>query len=203
MNSSPLKSAALALVAAGLLIGVGMLIHPDDDDPASVTMSLWGTAHWLITVGAVLGLFGLTGLFATWLQTDGTLGLLAYVLTSVGMTLIVAFALFEAAVVAPIASLPEAAALLEEAGPIFGGPLGLVFLVTIAALGIGTLLLGFLLYRGRHVPPAAAMMVAVGGPLLSVSDWLPYVLDVASGVLLGLGLAWVGWVLWQRQTAAA
>ena len=152
MSSSRLiRPSGLALLLAGLLVAIPILFHPSDADPQAVLNSIWVPVHSLFVSGAVLMLFGLIGFYASQIERTGGLGLIGFILTFIGNALIVFVLALEAFVIPVIAANAAGQALLDPAGPLFGGLLGLVLLLMAGSFALGTILI-----RHRDLPRRGA-----------------------------------------------
>ena len=178
---------AVALVAAGCLMGIGFLIHPDDaSDPGVVGSGRWVVAHALLLAGAVPALLGLPAVRE---RAPGPIGLFGYLLTFSGLAVFIFVFALEALVVPVMWADGGARALLDASGPLFGGPLG-VFLTLIGiTTAIGLVALGTSVLRARALPSwiGIAFIVAAVTPLVPP---LPYALLLVGGI--GVGVAFVG-----------
>jgi hypothetical protein len=89
--------------------------------------------------------------------------------------------------------------LLDEAGPLFGGPLGLVFMAAGLTFALGAILTGVATLRTTVLPRWAGLLLLVGGPLLAFTPPLPHLAGVIGGVLLGASYVWLGYSVWSGQ----
>lgn len=187
----------LALIIGGILMSLALLIHPDDAaDPGAVLTARWMLAHSLLLIGAVPALLGLAGMYE---RTGGALALVGYLLTFGSLAcFIFAFGL-EAFVVPVLAADPNAGALLEPAGPLFGGPLGLVLLVAGLAFTLGAIVFGIAMLRSGAFPRWTGPLLIVAAPVSLVPP-LPYPVLLISGLALGLAFITAGFVIWSRMT---
>jgi hypothetical protein len=204
MSSSRLiRWSGLALLLAGLLVAIPILFHPSDADPQAVLNSIWVPVHSLFVSGAVLMLFGLIGFYASQIERAGGLGLIGFILTFIGNALIVFVLALEAFVIPVIAANAAGQALLDPAGPLFGGLLGLVLLLMAGIFALGTILLGIATFRAGMLPRWAGVLLAVGGPLLAFWPPLPQMLGTIGGVLVGVSFIWSGYTIWAGSGARA
>jgi len=90
-----IRWAGLAAMGAGILFIVIQAIHPLDIFP-SVTTTQWAITHYLGVAMCLLGLFGMTGLYARQVEEAGWLGLAGYLLFSLFYALSLAFQFTEA-----------------------------------------------------------------------------------------------------------
>jgi hypothetical protein len=185
----------LALIIGGMLMGLALLIHPNDAvDPGVVLTGRWILAHSLLLIGAVPALLGLTGMYE---RTGGALALIGYLLTF-GSTACFIFVFgLEAFVVPVLAADPTAKAFLDPAGPLFGGPLGLVLLVVGLAFTLGAILFGIAILRSGAFLRWTGPLLIVAAPVSLVPP-LPYPVLLISGLTLGLAFITAGFMIWSR-----
>jgi hypothetical protein len=195
MNSNS-RWQGLTLLIGGILMGVGLLIHPDEAaDPGAVLSARWALAHGLLLIGAVPVLLGLGGLYQ---RAGGGLAFIGYLLTFGGIALFVfAFAL-EVFVVPVIAADPNAQALLDPAGPLLGGPLGLFLLVTGLIFTLGAILLGIASLRSATLPKWSGALFIIGSAVAFVPP-LPYAVLIISGLALSAAFIATGFAIWSER----
>ncbi|MBK9712034.1 MAG: hypothetical protein IPO81_12040 [Kouleothrix sp.] len=201
MSSGLTRWSGLALMLSGLLLAVPMLFHPDDSNPLSFQRAAWAPVHTLLIASAVLMLFGLIGLHGAQAARAGTLGLIGFILSFAGGALVVAGLVVDAFVVPAIAGDPAAQALLDPAGPLFGGALGIFFLLMGATFSLGTIVLGIATARAGVLPRWAGALILLGGPLLGFTPPLPTIAGICGAVLLGVGYLSAGYAIWSGQPA--
>jgi hypothetical protein len=142
-------------------------------------------------VAAALLLLSLPAMYAVQADAVGILGLVGHVLLTIGLLLLV---------------LVAAAPLLQ---PSVNGPIGehpVVFVLGIA-LALGLLLTGIATYQADVFPRPAALILLGGMAgfffVFFVAEFLPpaagQIGAAVFGVLLALGLAWIGVALWLRS----
>ncbi|MDR7550681.1 MAG: hypothetical protein QN131_12215 [Armatimonadota bacterium] len=195
MNMNP-RWQGLALFLGGILMGIGLLIHPNEAaDPNAVITGRWILAHGLLFLGAIPALLGLVSVYE---RLKGLLGFIAYLLTFSSIaSFIFAFAL-ETFVVPVMAADPNAGMLLDPSGPLLGGPLGVFFLVIGLAFTLGAILLGIAILRSSDLPKWSGILWIVAAPVSLVPP-LPYPVLLISGLALGLAFAVTGFAIWSRQ----
>jgi hypothetical protein len=167
------RGSGLALMLAGLLTAIPTLFHPSDADPRAFQSAAWAPVHALLIVGAIISLFGLIGLYRVQAERSGALGLVGFILGFSGTALVVAALVVDAFVLPVLAANTAGPALLDSAGPLFGGALGLVFLLMAVTFALGSILLGFATARADVLPRWAGALILVGGPLLGFTPPLP------------------------------
>lgn len=194
------RQSGAALIGAGVLIALGMGLHPSISDPQAAAQALWAPTHLAVLAGLILLAFGLTGLFLGQAARVGRLGLAGYALLEIGVVL-TAVAIVTDAFIFPTLE-QQAGALLDPTGPLLGGPLGLLLLGATVTYSMGTLALGAAALRvGAYARPAVALFM-VGGSLLAIDPFVPQLVAKLGAILLGLGLLWLGAALLGQQAAA-
>ena len=203
-----IRWAGIAAMLAGAIFIVMRLIHPADT-LSSVSTGRWAIVHALGVAMSLLGLLGITGMYARQIQQSGWLGLAGYLLFSLCFALTMCFQFVEAWI-SPLLS-TEAPNLLESllalAGG-HGGALDLGALATVYAFVGGAYLLGGLLFgvatfRAGILPRGAAALLAAGGPASAlITSLLPHPFDRVAAVPIGVGLAWLGYSLWSERSVA-
>jgi hypothetical protein len=184
---------------AGILLAIPIVLHPDETaDPTAVLTSSWLVIHTIFIIGDVLSIFGLIGLYTRQSQEIGSIGLIGFILAIIGSALFVGVLMIDSYVIPVLAAEITTQPLLDEAGPLFGGPLGLVFLAAGITFALGTLLTGFTTLRAAVLPRWAGLLLLIGGPLLAFTPPLPHLVGTIGGVLLGLSYIWLGYALWRN-----
>jgi hypothetical protein len=206
--SNLIRWSGIAAIAAGLIfIGI-QPIHPADV-LESTTAASWGPIMALKTAFAILGLVGITGVYAKQVEASGLLGLGGYVVLALFFTFQMPLAFIEAVVLPPLSS--QAPSYVSGVlGAISGTPSEVnigAFPAIFAALGalylLGGVLFGVATYRAGVMPRWAggllvfATLVTLAGPLLG------HPLDRILAVPMGLALAWFGYSLWSDTRAVA
>jgi len=183
---------------SGALIAVPIVFHPSYADPQALMRPAWLPVHTVLTISAILGLFGLVGLYNRLRERSGWLGLTGFVLLFTGTALFVAGLSIEAFVLPALASSAAGQKLLDPAGPLFSGPLNVFLLLTSGIFSLGCLLFCVAILRsgiyGRWVG-----LLLLGGILLAFWPPLPDLVGIIGGVLLGLGFIWFGYILLARS----
>jgi hypothetical protein len=153
--------------------------------------------HIALTIAAILGLFGLVGLYTRLRERSGWLGLIGFMLLFSGTALFVAVLSIEAFVLPALAYSAAGQTLLDPAGPLFNGPLNVFLLLTGIIFSLGCLLFCVAILRsgisGRWIG-----LLLLGGILLAFWPPLPDLVGIIGGVLLGLGFIWFGYILLAR-----
>ena len=183
MPSNLIRGAGLAAIVGGVLFVLGDLLGLftfGDEFAETAATGTFFVKQLLYLFGTVLILFGLFGLYARQSEATGTLGFVGFLIAFLG-TALAAGAGWAQAFIAP--RIAELAPDLLEA-PNFAFPLSFV------AFAVGWLLFGIATLRAGVYPRVAAILLIVGAVLTFVSFLFP-----ASGLVLGIGVAWLGYAL--------
>jgi hypothetical protein len=170
--------------------------------PSDVLSALWSPIGIIGFVGAVLLLFGLVGLYLRQAQQAGIVGLLGFLLTFLGFLFSSIVAGFFFISVLPYLATKGGSAISDGFSTV--APFGLGGGVL---LFLGTILLGISIIRAGVFPRLTGIFILVGG-ILSPAAILGLNLVVSligslSTILLVLGFAWIGSILFSRPEAVA
>lgn len=209
--SNLIRWAGLAAMGAGILFVVIQALHPLDV-LESVTTTRWAIVHYLGIVMCLLGLLGMTGIYARQAEESGWLGLAGYLLFGLFFALSLAFQFVEAFISPLLASAaPQfVTGLLEVAGGHAGeahlGALPLIYSLTgFAGYVLGGVLLGIATLRARVLPRWAGGLLIIAAllPLASalpvVSAFFPHPLDRIFAVPMGLAWIGLGYAVWSQR----
>ena len=193
----------LALIAGGVGIALFVLIHPQSEFNAEVMRGGQAIlAHNFHFLGAALTVFGLGGLLVYELDRADRFAATATVVAFFGSIWFAGLGLLSFAALPFIAS--HDPALIAPDGPFWTeGPQPL-FLLGLASFVIGYVALGIAVLRDGTLPRWSGVPLIVGALLVSPPPVVvPTVLILtAGGVLLGAGLAWLGYGLWAVERSA-
>jgi hypothetical protein len=176
----------------GMLVGVAVALL--DTSVFVGRFSLGDTVLVELALNFLI-LFPLTGLYARQSDSAGVLGLVGFVAVFSAHALAMALA-------SAIASIAPVQAVFPRAFEVMGaGPFG-VIAVLVAALGtLGWPVFGIATLRAGLLPRWGAVLVTIGMPLGAVQNFLLKIPGPIGGVLVGLGLAGLGYALWSDKAA--
>ena len=170
--------------------------------PADVLSALWGPVWTIGLVAGVLLMFGLVALYLRQAQHAGIVGLVGFLLTFLGVLFPYVVAGFFFSSVLPYLATKGSSAIQDGFSmvAVFGLGGGVL-------LFLGTILLGVSIIRAGIFPRLAGIFILVGG-ILSPAAVLGLNLVVSligslSTILLVLGFAWMGSILFSRPEATA
>ncbi len=204
-----IRGAGVALMVAGLIFAGIQPIHPADV-VASVSTSAWAIITPLKTAMCVLFLLGLTGLYARQVNQAGWLGLVGFLVMSIGWMLQMAFVFAETFIMPALA--PTAPAFVDGFLGISYGHTGTAHLGALPALYslgvtipylLGGLLFGLATLRAGVLPRWAAALLAVAATLTPLAALLPHNIQRFAAIPVALALAALGYALWSERRAAA
>jgi hypothetical protein len=194
-----IRWSGIFLILAGVCIALGTAIHPSRETPqiilAQETRLI--TGHWFITFYSAFLMLGLPGTYASRSKQLGRLGLAGFLLLFFG-TLFYAVSSdygFNAPVLARLA--PQTLDAINAYPPVVVMN-GLFVLL----LFLGFILFGIAIQRSHVFPPWSGISIVTGWLLFMICAPLAllvfeplWILAVLGTVILGLGLASVGYAL--------
>jgi hypothetical protein len=196
------RAAGGAAIAAGVIfIGV-QLNHPHLNETSIATTEM-GIRGSLKVVMSMLALFGITGMYLRQTKQTGVLGLVGWLMFSIGYLIIMCTAFVGAYVLPSVAGTDPAyvnhvlaaATGRGETGEI--GRLSIVLIIQAVAYLGGGLLFGIALFRARVLPRWAAALLAVSGLLSGALTVMPdafYRLLAFPNAIAMIGLGYSLWV---------
>ena len=193
----------IACVLSGVLFTLAYMVHPSQETPLTILSmeTRLVAGHWFFTLSFAFLLLGLPGLFVAQAEKAGWLGLISFLMVFFGT---VFFAVSnDFGFIAPVlaAHAPDMLDAINAYPPV---------IVTNALLAIG-FILGFILFgvgmlRAGVFPMQAGLLVAIGTPVNLIGGALAltitpalWVVAVLGALLLGSGLAWAGFWLWNGR----
>lgn len=194
-SSNLIRWAGLSAVVGGILFAVGIIIRPADG-PESIATNLWVVAQYLFLGSLIFGVFGTFGLYARQVKEAGLLGLVGFLMLIVARLLFTGLTFFEAFIIPVLAT--EAPQFI---GGLFAGEYEFP-VVGVAGFAeiIGGLLFGIAIIRAGILPRWAAILFIIG---IVPGRFGPEVVVRISSVVLGIGLAWLGYALWSERREEA
>jgi len=200
MSSRFIRVSGILLLVSGLLVAISWSFHPFDPDHHAMQSTRWLLVHGLASIGLVLCVPGLMGLYSQLADEGGILGLISFILATIGTALLAGMILFiEVAALPLIATLPDAEELLNATPPAFMA----TFAMTVLSFVLGFILLSIVLLRSTTLPRRAGLLLLIGAPLFAAPvPPAPVIVNTIGAVLFGLGYIWLGYVL-QANTGKA
>ena len=198
-----IRASGIATIIGGAFFALFPLLHPDHTE-AGFTSWVWVPVHLMPNVGAILVLFGLVGLLVRQLERAGWLGLIGFLTAFLGTASFVMGTMIEAFMI-PFMGLQNPA--FEEGPPPPG--IGEAFMVITTLFAVGYLLLGLATYRARVLPASVGVLLVIGALAMLGLDKIAMIVGAGEAlwalgpVLLGTGLAALGWSLWSSPTTGS
>jgi hypothetical protein len=196
------RAAAVAAVASGLIF-IGVQINHPHADVSSVTTTEWVVRNSLKVLMAALALAGITGMYLRQVKQSGVLGLLGYVVLSVGYLLILSTAFVPAYILPSLADTDPGyvndVLAASTTGTAHGdiGLLGMVLRVQGIAYLAGGLIFGIALFRARVLARWAAVLLAVGGLVSAALAVMPEAFYRFLAFPTGIAMVALGYSLWR------
>lgn len=198
-----IRLSGIAAMLCGLATAVFWFVHPSAADPRAVHDAAFFAAVqspafvsvFLLFVALILAsLLALIGYYVRLFATSGIAGLISFLVAFVGTAMFLASGVFQCGVAPVLARSPATRLLLEPAGPLLGGILGLLFAGTGCTFALGYLLLGITMLRTGVFPGWAAVLLMLGAPVLGLSPLMPLWARVLGCLCWGAGNLWLGYV---------
>jgi hypothetical protein len=205
-TESLIRAGGPAAIVGGLSYALVGVFHPPNI-LASVTTPAWLLVHVLAMATSILGLLGLTGIYARQAEKSGWLGLAGYLMLNFWLALILGFAFVEVFILPALATV--APPFVESwlgmfngtAGEINLGVLPTVWTITGPLYILGGILFGIATFRAGILPRWAGVLLAIGTAMGPLAALLPLDLQPKVAVPVGLALAWLGYSLWSERRA--
>ncbi len=166
------------------------------DQPRSVAAltAQWPVILMVMMISTILGMLGLTALYARQSKDTGRLGLISFAMATTGTMMLFGHQ-WPVAFVIPV--LAEGApdflnAMLADTTTVLAGGVLLTWLL----MAVGWLMFGIASLRAKVLPPGPAWVVILGAILSFLLSLMDISLD---GVVLYTGLAWMGFWLWSER----
>ena len=158
----------------------------------------WMFVNVLGLIAAVLVPLCLVGLYARQVEKVGILGLLGFLLASIGSILFASLQ-FEETIAWPVFAV-HAPVLLDVQGPLISNQafstiyliMGLLYIVGFILFGIATMRAGVLTRWG-------ALLLIISAPLFGAGLFVPVFVRTIGAVLYAVGFAWLGYTLWRDK----
>ncbi len=203
-----IRWSGVATMAGGIILAITAIItglaemSTPVEEALSVTArtNVWQITMPLMLVAMILVLLGLAGLYGRQAEQAGSFGLVAFVFAFVGTALAVGLMWVFAFVVPTLAE--AAPAVLDAEEP--PGTLGIALFLSFILFTLGWLLFGVASLRARVFPRWASVLLIIGAILSFIVDMLPFDMPIPLDLLvLGTGLAWMGYTLWSGTARPA
>ena len=202
------RGAGLAAVASGALFIAVQVRHPE------ITLDIVTTTQWTVRQGmkvamATLALAGVAGMYLRQVRQTGLLGLVGYLLLSLGYLLMLCVEVIAMTVLPVVAQTSPgyvngvvAVATNSSTTTDLGLFVTLNLLVGVGYL-LGGLLFGIALYRAGILARWASALLAVAAVATAAIPLLPMVNQRLFAVPTGIAMIGLGWSLWREQRSPA
>ena len=197
------RAAGLAAVASGLLFTAVQVKHPE------ITLDFVTTTQWKVREGmkvamATLALAGVAGMYLRQVRQMGVLGLVGYLLLSLGYLMMLCVEAIGMTVVPMIArTSPDyvggiIAVATNSSSTVDLGLFRALNLIVAFGYIIGGLVFGIALFRAGILARWAAALLAVAAVATAAIPLLP-VNQRLFAVVNGIAMIGLGWSLWREQ----
>lgn len=203
----------LVAILGGLLVAIGIPLHPLRYGEA-VKQSPYAAIHTLISVGLMLALFGLMGLYVRQAGKLGRLGLIGFFIAFIGQVLTLSGLITEGFMWPAVAQYDPAAVhnfdinspvgqVIALLAPAFFGGL-ILFAVGYALFGIATVLARVPARWSGALIAIGAVLYTVGGfalPLFGTHSIVVTIIESSGAIPFGLGFILIGYTLWTGRNS--
>ncbi|MBI3184123.1 MAG: hypothetical protein HYZ28_18475 [Myxococcales bacterium] len=196
-----LKASGVSALACGALTAVFWLLHPAAGDPKApkdpayyeaVASGRFQGVNALFVLVLVLSLLALLGFYFRQREASGALGMIGFVLGFIGTALFIGAGVFSA-FVAPVLAASEATRpLLDEKGPLLGGPMAGLFAGSGLLFALGYVLFGVATFRAAVLPKWAGLLLVASSPILGLSPLMPLIAREIGSAVFGVANIWLG-----------
>jgi hypothetical protein len=202
------RAAGLSAVVAGLLFIAVQIKHPHLDITFASTTE-YTIRQTMKVLFATLSLVAITGMYLRQVKQIGVLGLLGYVVLSVGYLAMLSLEVVGAVV---LPSISDGApgyvtdVLAVATGGHAAGDIGLMqTLISVMGIGFlgGSLLFGIALFRANVLARWAAALLAIAAVATAASPLLSQVNQRLFAIPTGVALVGLGYSLWREQRTPA
>src|SRR5665647_690393 len=208
-TSTLTRAAGVAAVVGGLLY-IGVQIKHPNLDLAFVSTTEWKVRQTMKVLFASLSLAGITGMYLRQVKQIGVLGLIGYLVFSVGYLAMLSIEVIGLVVVPAIATtspgyVSDVLAVAVPGGHATGD-LGLIQpLISLMGIGFlgGSLLFGIALFRANVLARWASALLAVGAVATLAIPLLPQVNFRLFAIPTGVAMVGLGYSLWREQRTPA
>ena len=201
------RAAGLAAVAGGLLFIAVQINHPLLNAPFTTTTEYAVRETGKIFM-AVLSLVGITGLYLRQVRQTGVLGLLGYLVLSVGYLTILSVQIIAVFVLPDLAASQPGYVDDVLAVATSGTPIGDVSRMqtlnhVLFAYIVGGIIFGIALFRANVLARWAAALMSLGAVATVATFVLPELVQRLFAIPAGVALIGLGYSLWREQRPAA
>jgi hypothetical protein len=202
------RAAGVAAAVAGLLF-IGVQIKHPNLDVTFATTTEWKVRESMKVLFAALSLAGITGMYLRQVKQTGVLGLIGYVVFSVGYLAMMSVEVIGAVVLPSIAHsspgyVTDVLAVATGGHPT--GDIGLMqALISVMGIGFlgGGLLFGIALFRANVLARWAAALLAGAAVATAAKAVLPQLNERLFAIPTGVALVGLGYSLWREQRTPA
>jgi len=186
-----IASSRYLLIIAGIVIAIGVVLHPDDLAADFVPDMNWQVLH--VALGLALAILSL-GLCALAARTESRNSLAmtaAFMVFAVATALAAGLIFFIEGFVLPVAATSEAyLPLIAEDGPLFGGAMGIAVLLLMAVWSVAAIASG--IFVAQIARRKYTGYLFFGLPLAAFSPPLPHSILLVGGITFGAAVFLLG-----------
>jgi hypothetical protein len=183
-----LRVAGIASVLAGILM-IGLILHPNGEEPTFGTDPFWVPAHGLVWSGLTLALVGWVGIYIIQAAEARNLGVVAFTITMLGTSLVSWIFSSDVTYVPAIAA--EQPMLFQK---IFSGAHVFLGVASVIIWVLGYSLFGFSIIRAKVFPHWSGVLLVGGSLFIPIAYFLhlPVKVVAIGAILIGISQIWLG-----------
>jgi len=191
-TDSFIASSRNALILAGVIIAVGVALHPDDMAADFVPDTNWQYLHVALGIALILLSLGFAALAARTESRGSPLMTGSFIVFSLVTGLVSGLIFFVEGFVLPVAATdPVYQPLIAEDGPLFGGAMGIVFLLLMVVWSVSAIASGIFIARlAKKHNYTGYLFFAV--PLIAFSPPFPHLVLLVGGIVFGAAVFMLG-----------
>ena len=201
------RAAGLSAVAGGLLFIAVQINHPLLDATFTTTTE-YAVRETMKIFMALFSLIGVTGIYLRQVRQVGALGLIGYVVLSVGYLAIFCNQIIGVFVLPTLAAsqpgfVNDVLAVATSRPPVGDiGPLQIFIQGGGFAYIVGSIIFGIALFRAGILARWAAALLSVGGVAILATFVLPELIQRLFAIPVSVALVGLGYSLWREQRTA-
>lgn len=195
MNNKALyRLSALALMLAGLSIGIGLGLHHSQVTGETITTFRWSAVHIASGFGLLLSLFGIFAVLSRQKERLGFWELLSFIFVVISTSMLGGITLVVEGLLSP--ALAGRGMLLDEF-MVPGQPFFLGILATLSMFAVGYVIFGIVTFRVSSLCWFSSLLLIVSAPTIVLGlTVLPMFVLRIGGAVFGLAFVRLGTVLW-------
>jgi hypothetical protein len=183
------RISGIASITAGVLMTAGFILHPTGEDASFGTDPMWIPAHALLWSAFLIALLGWIGAYIAHAHKAGNLGVVAFVVVTLGTALASWIFSSDVTFVPTIAA--ESPALFKR---IFSNGHMLIGVASVLSWVLGNVLFGVSIIRAKMFSPWVGLLLMIGTIIIPIAylAGLSVRAVAVGGAIAAAGQVWLG-----------